>query len=147
MILIRDEDGAALVEVSLILPLFILVFLFGTDAALIVQRMLRVADAATVGARYGTIAGNGKDLAGMQNAATAAANGLPGFSATASTYCACSPGGSSTSCASTCAGQSTPVQYVKVSTLATASIMFKVLGYSGTFPIASTATMRVAWGQ
>ncbi len=147
MRLFKEEGGAALVEVALILPLFVVVLLSAMQGALIVQRLIRVTDAATVGARYGTIAGNGSNLAGMQNAATSAADGLPGFNVTATAYCSCSPNGSTTSCTSSCSGQSTPVQYVKVATSSTTTLLFKVYGTSGTFPMSSVATMRVAWGQ
>lgn len=147
MRLFQEEGGSAFVEVALILPLFIVVLVSAVQGALIVQRLIRVTDAATVGARFGTVAGNGSNLTGMQNAATSAANNLPSFSATATTYCTCSPGGSTVSCTSSCSGQATPAQYVQVTTSSTTALLFKVYGTSGTFPMSSVATMRVAWGQ
>lgn len=147
MRILDENDGGAFVETALLLPLLIIILISAVNAALVLQSLQRVADAAAVGARYGTIAGYGADLAGMENAATAAAVGLPGFSATASSYCTCLPGGPNVSCTTTCAGQATPAQYVRVSTSAMASYLFQGNSSNGTFPIRSTTTLRVGWGQ
>ncbi len=147
MRILKEEDGAAFVEVALILPLFVIVLVSAAQGAFIVQNLIRVADAATVGARYGTLSGNGSNLTGMQNVATVSANGLPNFTATATTYCTCLPNGTPTSCTSTCSGQSTPAYYVKVVTSARVPLLFKIYGASSTYSMNSTSVMRVGPGQ
>lgn len=144
---LKEEDGAAFVEVALMLPLFVIILVSAAQGAFIVQNLIRVADAATVGARYGTLSGNGNNLTGMQSAAIASANGLPNFNAAATTYCTCLPNGTPTSCTSTCSEQSTPASYVKVATSARVPLLFRIYGASSTFSMNSTSVMRVGPGQ
>ncbi len=136
-----QEDGNALLEFSLTMPLVILIFLGALDLAFVIQQNIVITDAAMVGARYG-VNGHMNDLPGMQAAATTAASGVQNFTVTAATFCACVPGGVAVSCLSSC-GSTGPMQYAKVTTNASCSVLFKVQGLPVSLPLSYTATMRV----
>ena len=63
--------------------------------------------------------------------------------ATATNYCACTPGGTSLSCGSSCSGYSSPLEYVKVQTTGTVRALFPYPGISGTFDLTATCILRV----
>jgi Flp pilus assembly protein TadG len=140
-----EEDGSALMELCLLVPLVLIAFMAATDLCFYIQRSLIVNDAASVGARYGTIAGNGNDTAGMQTAAMNTASGLNGFTATATAYCTCAPAGSQVSCTTTCGGQPTPAHYVKVVTNATVPVVFNLSTIPVSMQLSGTSIMRVSW--
>jgi Flp pilus assembly protein TadG len=137
------EDGSAVIELCLLAPLVIIIFLAATDLTFYLQRSLIVTDAASVGARYGTISGNSTDTAGMQTAAQNAASGLSGFTATATAFCTCTPAGSQVSCTTTCGSQPTPSHYVQVTTAATVPGVFKVSSLPSSLQVSATSILRV----
>ncbi len=140
-----EDDGSALIELCLLAPIVLIAFMAATDLCFYIQRSLIINDAASVGARYGTIAGNGADTAGMQAAAVSTANGLNGFTATATTYCTCAPAGAQVSCSTSCGSQPTPAHYVKVMTSATVPVVFNVSTIPGAMQLNATSIMRVSW--
>lgn len=85
----QHEDGGALVELALVLPVLILVFVGTVDYARVFHTSQALNNAARAGARYGshTPARSG-DIAGMQTAATTATN-ITGVTAVASRSCQC----------------------------------------------------------
>ena len=139
------EDGNALIEFCIFMPLVVFMFLAAVDYSMITQQSMTVVDAATTGTRYGAVAGNGSDLAGIQAAAQSAAVGVPNFVATVTNYCACTPGGPAVSCASACASGNYPAEYDKVSTRASVPVFFTVTGIPGTVALSASSTMRVVW--
>jgi Flp pilus assembly protein TadG len=139
------EDGSALIEMCLLAPLVLIAFMAATDLCFYIQRSLIINDAASVGARYGAIAGNGNDTAGMQAAAMSTANGVTGFSATATSYCTCAPAGAQVSCSTTCGSQPTPAHYVKVATNATVPVVFNLSTIPVSMQLNATSIMRVSW--
>lgn len=138
------EEGMGSLELCLVLPLIVLILAAATDLSFMCQKYLVVVDAAAVGARFGSSGMNSSNLTGMQNAAQGAAGGINGFTATATTFCSCSPGGSQISCSSSCPSQLGPLQYVQVSTNAPVSFPFKALGLSATAQLAGSSVMRVS---
>ena len=113
------------------------------DFGLATQQAMVVSEAAYAGAQYGAIAGNSTNFAGMQTIATNSAKGISGFTVTASEWCACSPGGASVSCSSTCSSYGAPVAYVQVITKATASLLFRFTGIPLTVPLQGVCVLRV----
>jgi Flp pilus assembly protein TadG len=101
-------------------------------------------NAAYAGAQYGAlVTGQSSNYTGMQTAANNDDPGTPGFAAAASGFCACSPGGASVSCASSCAGYSSPLQYIKVQTSGNVKPLLPYPGIPATFSLTATCTLRV----
>jgi Flp pilus assembly protein TadG len=138
----RSEAGAALLEFSLIVPLVILMFLGVVDLGLAIAQAMTVEDAARAGAEYGTLPGKGSDAAGMQIEATNVASGLAGFTAKASTWCSCTPGGAASSCTTWC-GTAIPIKYVEVDTSATMQILVGWPGLPTSFALTGLAIQRI----
>jgi len=103
-----------------------------------------VTNAARAGVQYGIYSNtHWTDYTGMQNAATASAGNANGLTANATSFCQC-PGSSSTvSCASTCAGSTTPKEYVQVTTLYPFAAVVIWPRMPSSFNISYTDTMRV----
>jgi len=137
------QRGSALVELALLFTVLMLLLLGVIDFSLVIQQSMVVSDAAYAGAQYGAISGNSSSFTAMQTIATNAAPGISGFSAVATKWCACSAGGASVSCTSTCATYGIPVVYVQVVTTATASLLFKYTGLPLTIPLRGICVLRV----
>ena len=138
-----SQRGSALVELALLFSLLLLLLLGVIDFALVTQQAMVVSEAAYAGAQYGAISGNSTNYAQMQTIATNSAKGISGFSATASQWCACSPGGTAVVCTTTCSGYGAPVAYVQVITTATASLLFRYTGIPLTVPLRGVCVLRV----
>jgi Flp pilus assembly protein TadG len=141
--LFPDQTGSALIEFSVTMPLLVLLFIGGVSYSLVIQQRLAITDAAAAGAKYGAN-GHISDVAGMQTVATNSAGNISGLNVTASSYCACSPGGAQASCAlGTCAN---PVEYVQVTTSAVVPVLWNVPGISTSVSLTATSLLRVPWG-
>jgi Flp pilus assembly protein TadG len=138
-----SERGSVLIEFSLIFTILMLLVLGVIDFSLVIQQAMVVNEAAYAGAEYGAISGNSSNTAMMQTIAANSATGISGFSASATKWCACAPGGTSVACTSTCSTYGTPVAYVQVSTSATAAVLFKFTGLPVTVPLHGLCVLRV----
>ncbi len=147
MSLLHSDDGVALVEFSLFLPLLTFLFVGIVDYAMEIQQTLQIQEAATAGAMYGAIPGNQKSLTGMQAAAQSAAAGVHGFSATASDIFTCTPGGAAVTSATICSGYGTPIEYVQVNTTATIPVYLAYPGMPANLVLQGGATFRVPWTE
>jgi Flp pilus assembly protein TadG len=140
--LVRCQSGSALLELSLVLPLMVLMLAGVFDLGLGVQQSLLVSEAARAGTAFGQIPGNDLNLTGMQQAATVAAGSLQSFKASAVEWCSCSPGGAVISCSSSCpAGK--PVAYVQVQTSAVLPTVFSYAGLPASFNLQGFSAVRV----
>ena len=139
----NSQRGSALIELGLLFTLIMLLILGVIDFALVTQQAMVVGEAAFAGAQYGALSGNSMNLTQMQTIAIRSATGISGFTATASVWCACSAGGASVSCSSTCTSYGTPVHYVQVITTATASMLFRFTGIPLTVPLRGACLLRV----
>ena len=140
------EDGSSLIELGLLLPVAITIILAATECAVYQRGAIVVLEAASVGARYGIVAGNASDVAGMKKAAQNASQGLTGFTASATAFCSCSPGGSQVSCSVTCSNPQVAMShYVQVTTSATLPGAFHVAGLPTSMKPTATSTMRASW--
>jgi Flp pilus assembly protein TadG len=140
---LKSRRGSAIIELSLLFTVILLLLLGTVDFAFVIQEAMTVSEAAYAGAQYGAISGNATNFTQMQTIATNAAKNVSGFSVTASEWCACSPGGTAVSCASTCTTYGVPIAYVQVSTSATASLLFKFTGLPLTVPLHGLCILRV----
>ena len=141
---LNAASGSALVELALLLPVLILLFMGIVDYALMIQNAMRITEAASAGAAYGAMPGNQKDFTGMQNAAKNAAAGVSGFSVTAVDVFTCTPGGAAVSGSSACSGYGTPIEYVQVQTSATVPPLMAFTGISS-LTLKGKALFRVPW--
>jgi len=139
----KTQLGSASIELGLLFTVILLLFLGVIDFALVTQQAIVVSEAAYAGAQYGAISGNSSNFAIMQSIATTSATGISGFAVAATKWCACSPGGASVSCSSTCTSYGTPVAYVQVVTTATASMLFKYTGIPVAVPLRGVCILRV----
>jgi Flp pilus assembly protein TadG len=88
----RSDAGAALVEMVIVTPVFLLLLFGLIQAGRAVDFALKVGSAAHAGVQYGAQNhATAADLTGMQTAATNDA-ATSGVSATASNYCQCADG-------------------------------------------------------
>lgn len=143
MKLLRSENGSVLLEFSLILPIIIFMYIGIINLGVAVEQSIVVSEAAEAGTRYGTLSSKSADLTGMQNAATAAASGLSGFSATATSWCSCVPAGAVVNCSNTCPNSNTPDKYIQVQTSATVPALANYPGLAASFALRGFSAMRV----
>jgi Flp pilus assembly protein TadG len=139
----RSQSGQALIEFAMIFTLLMMLILGVIDFSLLTEQAMVIDEAAFAAAEYGAASGNSSNFAGMQTVATNSARGIVGFVATASTWCACSPGGAAVSCTSTCTSYGKPIEYVQVITSATASLLFGFTGIPLTVPLRGVCILRV----
>ncbi len=139
----RSEDGSALVEMALLLPVLLLIVLGVFDYALVIEKRLRLAEAVAAGTAYAALPGNALDIAGTQNAATLAAVNMPEMSVTASAYWTCTPGGGQVTANSTCSGGIAPMQWMEVDATATPTLKFQFPGLPFNVPLTAASIHRV----
>ncbi len=138
----REECGASLVELAVMLPLFLLLLFGAVDFGRAYYLAEEVAGAARAGAEYG--AENPTDTTGITKAATDDAPDVAGLSVATPTYgCECSNGTSFTaSCTSTPTCANNVVYRVTVTVSATYTPLFPWPKIPSTISLSSTAVMR-----
>jgi Flp pilus assembly protein TadG len=136
------QAGQSAVEFAMMAPAIVLLLVIGADVARGFSTSAILTNAARAGAQYGAQnRSTAADFNGMQTAASNDANGLAGFSATASNLCLCN--GSSVSC-STDAGCSSGLQlYVNVTTSVSFSTVLPYPGITRTLQLQGTSTILV----
>lgn len=142
------EQGGAIIELALSLPVLVLVVLGTGDFARVFYTSIALSDAARAGAQYGahSLAQSG-NAAGIQSAAQNAVN-VTGITATGNRTCYCAAndgtGFTATACTATCSAS----QHLIVTVTVTASKAFTTTSLFSAFPnslpLSRTATMRVA---
>jgi Flp pilus assembly protein TadG len=140
---LRDVDGASLVELAIVLPLFLLLLFGAVDFGRAYFLATEVAGAAHAGAEYG--AQNPTDTAGIETAATDDAPNVPNLSVGTPSYgCECSDGTLySASCnpaPTTCSAN--VVYRVSVTVSATYTPLFPWPKLPSSMSFSSTAVMR-----
>jgi len=145
--LLRDEQGASLVELALLLPLFVLLMFGAVDFGRALYLSIEVSGAAHAAAMYGSQ--NPTDTTGMQSAAQYDAPNVPNLSVGTPTYgCECADGSSySVSCATSptsCPNNLNVVYRVNVTVTATYSPLFPWPKIPSSMSFSSSASMRSA---
>ena len=140
----RFQRGGVLVEFSLLILVLMLLTLGAFDFGLALEQGIVVSSAAHAGAVYGASEGNANGIAGMQTAALNAAKSLgSSMTATATTWCTCVAGSSTTvSCSSLCSTYNPPMQYVQVQTSITVPVLFHFSGLPLTIPLSGNSILR-----
>jgi Flp pilus assembly protein TadG len=143
--LLRVEQGASLVELAILLPLFMLLLFGAIDFGRAYYMTIEVAGAAHAAAVYGSQ--NPTDTAGMKTAAQDDAPNVSSLSVGTPTYgCECSDGtdysancSTAPSCSST-----TEVYRVNVTVTGTYTPLFPWPGIPSSLSFSSSASMRSA---
>jgi Flp pilus assembly protein TadG len=135
-----------MIEMAVILPLLLLVVYSLVDYAFFIQRAIQVQDAASAGAEYGTIPGQSGNSATMIQLAnydaTGSLSGAPNFTANATNFYTCTPGGAHVTATTSCPSGA-PYHYVQVSTSLTATNAIPFPGVPNTRTLTGLAIYRV----
>jgi Flp pilus assembly protein TadG len=137
------DTGQAIAELAVITPLLILLLIGLVEVGRFAEFSILVSNAARAGVQYG--AQNlvtAADNTAMQNAATADAQNVSGLTATATSFCKCADGTTST-CQPTDCSSSHRLVYVQVDTTGTLQSLLHLPGIPGSLTIAGRAVMRV----
>jgi Flp pilus assembly protein TadG len=139
------EEGSALIELALLLPVFLLLFMGTVDFGRGFFAAIEISAAAEAAATYGVQ--QPSDTAGIQAAAALGAANVNNVTTTVATGCQCSDG---TSVQPGCATPPTNcpanlVTYIQVTTNASYVPMFKYPGLPSAYTLQSTAQMRSAY--
>ena len=147
--LLRGEQGASLVELALLLPVFIVLLLGAVDFCRAFYLANEIAGAARAGAIYGSR--NPTDTLGMGTVAQDDASDVPNVSAGTPTYvCECADGSnliSGSACSTappTCSGGLNWVYKVSVTVTGTYTPLVPWPGIPSSMNFSSTASMRSA---
>lgn len=139
---LMGTEGGSFVELALVLPLFLLIFVPTVDIGRAIYMSIEVAAAAQAGAAYGIQ--NPTDVSGMQSASAAGISNLSSVSATATYGCECSDGTSvSASCTTTPTCTYNYVNYVDVVASAPYSTTFNYPGLPSSLTISREIRLRV----
>ena len=141
---LRDETGAALIELAVLLPLLLLLVLGIGDFGRGLYWGITLTHAARAGAQYGAQSiAKSADSSGIQQAAQNEAQNIGTISVSSAVVCQC-PGGSNVSCTSTtCAGYGAPQVSVLVTTSTTFNTVAPWPGVPRTTALSRTATVRL----
>ena len=135
-----SRKGSAALEFAVLGTLFTILLGIAMDYSRVFYANIEVANAARAGAQYGiTNPSHWTDYTGMQNAAVNDAPNVSGLTATASQFCTCGDG-ATTSCGS--GGCSSKRTYVKVVTKATYSTLGSYLVLPSSIPLSAQVSMR-----
>jgi Flp pilus assembly protein TadG len=143
--LLRDERGASLVELALVLPLFPLLIFGAVDFGRAFYLSTEIVGAAQAAAAYGTQSPT--DTTGMNNAAQDDAPNVPNLSAGTPTYGTECPDGSNytantSTMPSTCPGTTTGIYRINVTVTGRYSPWFPWPGVPSSMTLSSSASMR-----
>ncbi len=150
--LMSGEEGSALVELALSVPLLLLMLLGAAEFARVAYAAIEVANAAHSAVMYAASrASASSDATGIGNAAAADSPNLVGANAVSvtavSTACTCSDGSSPTSCSdnSTCQSAGAGIiTTVTVQTQATYSPLIHIPGSALTFTLHGQSSQVVS---
>jgi Flp pilus assembly protein TadG len=128
------------------LSLLLLIVFYMVDASLWVQNSIRIQAAVSAAASYGAIPGNATNHSAVAQIAnfdaTGNVNGATGFSAAASDFYTCSPGGATVTATTSCP-TGAPYHYVNVTATGTAGRLIGLPGIPTSQTMNFTAIYRV----
>lgn len=140
----RSDCGAALVEMAVITPFFLLMCLGVADFGRVLYRAITLSHAARAGAAYGAQSnGHTGDAAGIRQAAEAEAQNIAPITVTSQRVCECT-GGAPVSCTTvSCGGYGAPRAFVEVTATQTFTTLVPFPGIPNTVPLSRITKVRV----
>ncbi len=149
---LRSNGGAAAIELTLILPMLLLMLVGATDFGLVIHQKMQLAHAVRAGAQHAIVHNpqNDADLAKIEKAILDGTewDANETRSVTAALFCQCSVGGSAVVCDSTkesdsCTGSGTKNFYVSVTVQEDFETLLDYPALGQSFRIKHAATFRV----
>jgi Flp pilus assembly protein TadG len=141
---VRADGGSAIAEMAVIAPLVVLLLVGLIEVGRFAQYSIVVGNAARAGVQYGSQnLSTAADLTGMQSAALSDAQNISGLSATATQFCRCADGTSSTCQSGDCA-TSHRLVFVQIDATGTFASLLRMPYVPTSQTITSRAVMRVA---
>lgn len=144
----KNENGQALIELAVTVPLFFLLLFGSAELARFAYVSIEVSNAAEAAVRYGAQNNTtAQDLTGMQAAAETDAGNIALDAPTISNTCGCVDGSASgSSCTSfTCASGSAAVETLYVTTSITFDPLVHIPGLPQTFTVYGYAHQKVLY--
>jgi Flp pilus assembly protein TadG len=141
----KDETGAVLVELALVLPFLIILMLGATDFGRVFFAAVELSNAVTAGAEYGSrVKSMATNVAGIKSVVTSDAADLSGvtFPSDPTSYCTCPGSGTHIACTTTCTGYGKPKEYVSVTANYTWTALVPWPGIPNTVALSRTVVMR-----
>jgi len=140
---IKRQEGQALIEAAISLPILALLLLGSAEFATLAYTSIEVSNAAMAGVQYGAqSATTAADTTGIQNAASNDASDISLGTTTATVSCICSNGSAST-CLRTDCSSSNIEEILTVKTQASFTPQIHVPGLSTTFALKGQAVQKV----
>jgi hypothetical protein len=145
----RNEKGAALVELAIVCPVFVIIAAGVADFVLLMFAQMEVYAAADAGARYATMfPWNSTNVANAVTSATKASSGSssPITATPAPTnFCGCATasGITAVSCSSTCSSGLAPGSYVTVNARWSYSLIMPWPGFTSPRTLGASSTVRI----
>lgn len=143
--LLQAEEGTAMIEFSLLLPLLVVLLIGTINYTIFLEQQMVLTHGAATGAAYASLPGKSSDKAGIQTAVLAAMPTLQQATTTSSTYWTCTPGGSHVASQSTCSDGKTPHQWVEVELSAKAPAVFVITGLDSVLTLHASVINPVPW--
>jgi Flp pilus assembly protein TadG len=140
----RGEQGSAVIETGLLLPVILLMLCGAMDFARVFVAAIVVESAARAGVQYGSFSVGKAEYAGMNAAgeSDAAGQGLTGVVVSSRTFCGCNTSTSEVSCTTeTCSG-SVPSGYVETTARYTFNPIVRFPGIPRDIELSSSARFR-----
>jgi Flp pilus assembly protein TadG len=142
--LLAGEGGQSILEFAVLTPVVLLLLVGAIEIGRLAYLSILVNNAAHAGVQYGAQSlATASDNTGMQNAALNDGQNIAGLTASASHYCTCADG-SSSSCQPTDCSGSHRLVYVQVNTTGQFQSLFAYPGLPSSYTISGQAVMRVA---
>ena len=144
---LREESGAALVELALILPLLLLLLLGVSDFGRVLYWSITLAQSARAGAQYGAqSSASAANSAGIQQAVLQDAQNITNLggtiNVTSECFCQCEGETASVNCTNNNCGNA-PQVFVKVTTSTTFNTLVPYPGIPSTVNLSNTAILRL----
>jgi Flp pilus assembly protein TadG len=139
---LRNYEAAAVLEMAVVLPVLVLIAIGVAEFGRIYFAAIRVANAATAGAEFGSQNSGTADSTYIRQVAQNDA-GDPTLLVSTSRVCRCPDSETEVSCSSTCTGYGNPQFYVQVTASTTFSFLLRYPGLPASLPVTKTATFRV----
>ncbi len=145
--LLGSSEGNALIEVALFLPIMFLMLIGVLDFGVALNQYVRVADSARSAAEAATTYVWANNMDYVRLVGNLSANGIPGYSISATQYCLCAPGTAQFTCAghTACGSYGVPNQYVQVTATAQLPLLFSIKGLPTSYSVKSVAIARTPW--
>ena len=140
----EKQRGNAILEFALVSALLFALTFGVVDFARLFTTASLVAGAAAAGTQYGSLSpAHYGDYTGMQNAALQAAGNPSNMTATATTFCTCSIGGSEVTCPANCNTGNPSLEYLQVTVTMPFSTEGNYPGIPSSMSVTRSSVVRV----